>query len=347
MALRLRLLNDSGSGQAGSPAPASLPTDPQLLDAYSAAVVRAVERVAPSVVNLHVGRAAPRGRGSRRTVRGTGSGFVFTPDGLLLTNSHVVDGAEAIEVALLDGRRVTGDLIGDDPDTDLAVVKINAPGLAAVTLGDSHALRPGQLAIAIGNPFGFEYSVTAGVVSAIGRSLRARTGRLMNNLIQTDAALNPGNSGGPLVSSIGEVIGVNTAVILPGQGISFAIPISTATRVAGHLIKDGRVRRSYIGVGGQTAPILRSRARLHHVAADTGVLVLTVEANSPAGRAGLAEGDVIVEFAGEPVATIDDLHILLTDGRIGVPTRLAILRGREKLDLEIVPAESTRGPVRR
>jgi S1-C subfamily serine protease len=298
-------------------------------------VTHAVEAVAPSVVNVEVPR------------RGSGSGFLLTPDGFALTNSHVVAGAPRVEAKLPDGRVLPAHVVGDDPDTDLAVIRVDAPDLAPVRLGDSSALRVGQLVVAIGNPYGFQCSVTAGVVSALGRSLRSRTGRLMDNLIQTDAALNPGNSGGPLVDSRGEVIGVNTAVILPAQGICFAIPIRTAQFVAGRLIKDGRIRRGFLGLGGQTAPLPRNHVRLHRLEAATGVLVLSVEPGGPAAAAGVAEGDVIVAFAGRPVAAIDDLQRLLAEGPIGARTTLTVLRRGEKRELEVTPEESWSGSGRR
>ena len=305
------------------------PSDAALLDAYSEAVTRAVEAVAPSVLNIEVG---DRG--------GSGSGFVVTPDGFALTSSHVVGGAPVVTVRLPDGRSIPAPVVGDDPDTDLAVVRFEAGGLTPVALGDSRALRPGQLVIAIGNPYGFQCSVTAGVVSAVGRALRSRTGRLMDNVIQTDAALNPGNSGGPLVSSRGEVVGVNTAVILPAQGLCFAIPIHTARFVVGRLIKDGRIRRGFLGLGGQTVPLPRHLARRHALASPSGVLVVSVERSGPAAAAGIGEGDVIVGLGDQPVATIDDLQRLLTDGPIGTRTPLLVIRRGEKTALEVVPRES-------
>jgi S1-C subfamily serine protease len=326
--------NDSSNGRlAAQNEPVS---DAPLLDAYSNAVVTAAETVSPSVVKIDVKKSgAPRGRDG-----GSGSGFIITPDGFILTNNHVVHGAERIEVTLADGRRPDAHLVGTDPDTDLAVVRVYAPNLKPVHLGDSNALRVGQLAIAIGNPYGFQYTVTAGVVSALGRSFRAESGRLMDNIIQTDAALNPGNSGGPLVNSRGEVIGVNTAVILPAQGLCFAIAINTAKTIAGWLIKDGAVRRSYIGVGGQTTKIRRRVVRFFNLPNDTGMLVVHVESGSPASRAGLREGDVIVEFDGHAIAGIDDLHKLLTGAQAGVRSQLTVIRHTEKLELEIVPEES-------
>ena len=309
------------------------PANDDLLDAYSQAVVRASERVSPAVANVEVRQ--------RQGSRGTGSGFLFTPDGLILTNSHVVHHAVHLDVTLTDGRRMQADLVGEDPDTDLAVLRIAAPGLAPARLGDSRSLRVGQVVIAIGNPYGFQYSVTAGVVSALGRSLRARTGRLIDDVIQTDAALNPGNSGGPLVTAQGLVVGVNTAVILPAQGLCFAIPINTAKLVAGRLIKDGKIRRGYLGMGGQNIPIPRRLVRAYHLPVETGILVVSIEDGSPAKRAGLAEGDVIVRYGEQPVAGIDDLHRLLIDEEGGVRSVLTVLRGAEIVSLDIIPGESS------
>ena len=321
------------------PVTAEVTSEKALLDAYSNAVVTAAEAVSPSVVKIDVKKGSAR-PGSREGGGGSGSGFIITPDGFILTNSHVVEGAERIEVTLADGRRPDAHLVGTDPDTDLAVIRIYAPNLKPVRLGDSNALRVGQVAIAIGNPYGFQYTVTAGVVSALGRSFRAESGRLMDNLIQTDAALNPGNSGGPLVDARGEVIGVNTAVILPAQGLCFAIGINTAKTIAGWLIKDGVVRRSYIGVGGQTAKIHRRLVRHFHLLHETGMLVVTVEPESPASRAGLREGDMVVDFNGQPITGIDDLHKQLTAGQANVRSQIAIIRYTEKLVLPIVPEES-------
>jgi S1-C subfamily serine protease len=324
-----REFNDEGRGSKDG---AAL-SDNELLDAYSQAVIGAAEKVSPSVVNIEVSM------GDRRQ-SGSGSGFVFTPDGFLLTNSHVVHGASKIEVTLLDGRRGEAQLIGDDPETDLAVIRINAPNLMAVEFGDSNKIRVGQLAIAIGNPYGFQYSVTAGVISALGRSLRSRTGRLIDNVIQTDAALNPGNSGGPLINSRGEVIGVNTAVILPAQGICFATAINTAKFVAGQLIKEGRVRRSYIGLVGQVVPLHRRLVRYHNIAVESGVFVVATEQGSPAAKSGVQEGDVIVAYDDLPIAGIDDLHRLLTDQKVGVESKLTVIRRNEKLTLSITPEDS-------
>jgi len=279
-------------------------------------------------------------RRSGRRGRGGGSGFLFTPDGFILTNSHVVHDAGDIDVTLSGGRRYQGALIGDDPQTDLAVVRILAPELRAAPLGDSSKLRTGQLVVAIGNPYGFQWTVTAGVVSALGRSLRSQSGRLIDDVIQTDAALNPGNSGGPLVNSRGEVIGVNTAVILPAQGLCFAIPSSTAQFVAAALIRDGAIRRGWIGVGGQNVTLHRRVALHHGLDGDGGVLVLGVEPSGPADRAGLREGDVILQFGPGRVKGIDDLHRQLTQDAVGKRATLGILRRDERLDLEITPGEA-------
>src|SRR5438552_1657847 len=313
-------------------APVTSTSEEALLDAYSKAVVHAAEQVGPSVVNIEVRR-----RDGKR--QGSGSGFIITPDGFVLTNSHVVHGADRIEVALADGRRPDAHVVGDDPDTDLAVVRIFAPQLHPVRLGESKSTRVGQVAIAIGNPYGFQCTVTAGVVSALGRSFRANTGRLIDDIIQTDAALNPGNSGGPLVNSRGEVIGVNTAVILPAQGICFAIGIDTAKFVAGWLIKDGKIRRSYLGIGGQNVPLHRRLVRFYQLPVNTGVLVISVTPGRPAERAGVREGDVMIEFNGQPIPSIDALHKRLTGETIGATAQLTIIRGTEKLTIEITPAE--------
>jgi S1-C subfamily serine protease len=305
--------------------------------------------VSPSVVYIevsgHHSRVGRQGRQRTEEVKGSGSGFVFTPDGFILTNSHVVHGASKIDVALMDGRRFQAQLVGDDPDTDLAVIRITAPNLVPAHLGDSQSIRVGQLVIAIGNPYGFQYSVTAGVVSALGRSLRAQSGRLMDGVIQTDAALNPGNSGGPLVNSRGDVIGVNTASILPAQGICFATSIDTAKFVAGRLIRDGQIKRSYIGVAGQNVPIPRRLVRYYQLPVENGVLIVSFETNgetSAAREAGLLAGDLIVEFDGHPIRGIDDLHRLLTDEHIGKKTPVTVVRGVQKLTFEVVPRESRR-----
>jgi S1-C subfamily serine protease len=297
--------------------------------------------MSPSVVNIEVHQSAGRTRsGEPRERRGGGSGFVFTPDGLILTNSHVVHDAVRIGVTMADGQRMPATLIGDDPASDLAVIRVTEPGLIAATLGDSQRLRVGQIVIAIGAPYGFQSTVTAGVVSALGRSLRSYSGRLIDDVIQTDASLNPGNSGGPLVDSAGRVVGVNTATILPAQGICFAIGINTAKFVASRLLRDGRLRRSYIGVSAQTVPVHRRVVRFYDLPKEMGAAVVGVEENSPAKRAGLRENDVIVALEGQPVAGVDDLHRVLTDVRVGVSCSLTILRWTEKLELSVVPEEA-------
>jgi S1-C subfamily serine protease len=309
-----------------------LHNDYELLDAYSAAVTSAAADITPSVVHINV--TAQGRRGERH---GGGSGFLFTPDGFILTNSHVVTGASAIDVILNDGTRCTASVVGNDPHTDLAVVRISAPNQVPARLGDSDTIRPGQLVIAVGSPLGFQTTVTAGVVSALGRTMRAQSGRLIDSVIQTDAALNPGNSGGPLVNSQGEVIGVNTAVILPAQGICFAIAINTAKFVAARLMRDGRITRSYIGVAGQSVPVHRRVVRFYDLAVDSGVLVAGVEKGSPAEQAGLRDGDVIVAFGEHPVSSVDDLHRLLSEEQVGRRTELTVIRLTEKLALPIVP----------
>lgn len=314
--------------------------DSVLLDAYSQAVVSAAERISPSVVKIDITQTGRSRSGEPRERQGGGSGFVFTPDGLILTNSHVVHGATRIGVSLPDGRRFPAHTIGDDPATDLAVIRIDAPHLPAAPLGDSQGLRVGQLVIAIGNPYGFQYTVTAGVVSALGRSLRSYSGRLIEDVIQTDASLNPGNSGGPLATSDGLVVGVNTATIMGAQGLCFAIGINTAKFVAGRILQHGKIRRSYIGVEAQTVPLHRRLVRFYDLPKESGVVTMSVENGSPAQRAGLRESDVIIALDGMPVAGVDDLHRLLTDAKVGLSSSMTILRWTEKLELKIVPEEA-------
>jgi S1-C subfamily serine protease len=316
------------------PLPVGLPDD-HLLDDYSRAVTRAVEIVAPSVVSIEVSKPDRARRDRSGPQAGSGSGFIFAADGLILTNSHVVDGSSRVEVALPDGRDCSADVVGQDPDTDVAVLRITANDLVPVTFGDSRALRPGQLVVAIGNPYGFHHTVTAGVVSALGRSLRSRSGRLIEQVIQTDAALNPGNSGGPLVTSDGAVVAVNTAIIAGGQGLSFAVPISTVVAVLPALLRDGRVRRGYLGIAGQNVPLLRRVTRFHRLAQSGAVLVINLEADGPATGAGIQEGDLIVAFDGQTIQTLDDLHRALTEARIGTTARLVVLRGAERHTIDV------------
>jgi len=320
----------------GSPAATARSGDEELLDSYSRTIAAVVNRVAPTVVNIRVisGERGPWG----------GSGFVIARDGFILTNSHVVHGARELEVTLHDSRVFPARVIGTDPETDLAVIRIDAPDIQHARLADSSKIRVGQIAVAVGSPYGFQQTVTAGIVSALGRSMRAESGRLMDEIIQTDAALNPGNSGGPLLNSAGEVIGVNTAVILPAQGICFAIASNTARFVAGWLIKDGYIRRSSIGVAGQNVPLHPRVVRFHKLPNDRGVLVMEVEPGSPAAITGLQKGDTIVGFKGRPISTVDDLHKNLVAAEIGVPSPLMFLRGTEKLFRMVVPRESS--PVR-
>jgi len=308
---------------------ASLLDDGDLLDHYSRAVIHAVEAAGPSVVKIDAEQ------------RGSGSGFLFAPDGLIVTNSHVVARATAVTASLPDGSQGRADIVGDDPDTDLAVLRVNIPGgpLPWVRFGDSAALRPGQVVVAIGNPYGFQHSVTSGVVSAVGRSMRAPSGRLMEDIVQTDAALNPGNSGGPLVTTNGSVVGVNTAVLLPAQGLSLAIASNTVQFVVSALLREGRVRRSFIGVTGQTVPIPRRLARAHQLAASSGVFAASVEQGSPADLAGIQAGDIILSFGDRRVGGVDDLLRVLTADRIGVELPIVVLRGTGRRQLAVVPAE--------
>ena len=304
--------------------------DDALLDAYSSAVTKAVERVSPAVVKIDVKKAA-RGGGS------SGSGFVFTPDGLVMTNSHVVHDAVSIQLTFADSQKASATLVGEDPDTDTAVLRTDVVTLCPAILGKSQNLKVGQLAIAVGNPYGFQFTVTAGVVSALGRSMRAASGRIMDEIIQTDAALNPGNSGGPLVNSHGQVIGINTATILPAQGLCFAIGIDTAKFVASQLLQHGRVRRSWIGIAGQNVPLPRRLVYEYKLPVDTAVIVNEVNKGSPGEQAGLISGDIILAFGSNSIAGIDELHRLLTADVANRSTPLIILRGIERRYLSIVP----------
>jgi S1-C subfamily serine protease len=306
------------------------PREAEALDAFSSVVVRVAEQLSPAVVNLR-GR---RGRGE-----GAGSGILFTPDGFLLTNHHVVQGAGRVRVRLHDGQELDGRVVGADPWTDLAVVQAGSAGLPFASFGDSARLRVGQLVVAIGSPYGFESTVTAGVISALGRTLRSITGHLVDNVIQTDAALNPGNSGGPLVDSRGSVIGVNTAIIQPAQGICFAIPINMAKHILPQLLQHGRVVRGYLGIHGRNVPIPRLWARRFGLTQSTGVAVLQVERNTPADEAGLMEEDILISLADQPTATIDDLHKLLMQLPVGIPATVVLLRGERRLERFVVPGD--------
>jgi S1-C subfamily serine protease len=329
--------DDSPSSGATKPTP--ILTDGSLLDAYSHAVVSAADRISPAVVKIDVRRNATQYRSENG---GSGSGFLFTPDGLILTNSHVVSGASEVGVSLRDGQSLDADILGDDPHTDLALVRVSGSKLPQVQFGTSRGIRVGQLAIAIGNPYGFECTVTAGVVSALGRSMRAYSGRLIDDVIQTDAALNPGNSGGPLSNSRGEVIGVNTAIIMAAQGICFATAIDTAKVVVAQILRHGRVRRGWLGIAGQNTPLSRRMVRYHELEIESGVRIASVESGSPAEKAGLREGDVVVSYDGMAVAGIDDVHRLLTETRVGQEAQIVVLRRGEKLVRPIVATELVR-----
>jgi len=322
------------SGQAGYAATPS--AEPPLLDAYSRAIVDVVERVGPAV-----GFVSVRKRGRVREQRGTGSGFAFTPDGYLLTNSHVVHGASGIRVAFADGREFDADLIGDDPDTDLAVIRVGSHDLPVVTLGHSRALRVGQIAVAIGNPLGFQNTVTTGVISALGRSLRSQNGRLMDDVIQTDAALNPGNSGGPLCNSAGEVIGVATAIIPGAQAICFATGIDTARWVVGQLFAHGRVRRAFIGMSGATTALPRVLQRALRLEQTSSVHVQEVQRGGPAHVAGLEQGDLVIGLDGVHIGGIDDLQRLLDASRIGKLSVLRVVRRNRLLHLTVTPRDGS------
>jgi S1-C subfamily serine protease len=327
-------IDNYADSAADSAAPQGAPSESEIFDAYSRAVIGAVERVGPAVVHLQLeGDAGPAG---------SGSGVVFTPDGYLLTNSHVVNaggGGKRIVATFQDGRSSTASVVGDDPDTDLAVLRLHGEAPASARLGDSRRLKVGQLVIAIGNPFGFQCTVTAGVVSALGRSLRARSGRLIDSVIQTDAALNPGNSGGPLVTSDGTVVGINTAIIAAAQGICFSISANTVEFVASRLIRDGRVRRCYVGIAGQNVPLPRRVVRFHELARESGVCVQSTAPDGAAREAGILSGDVIVAVDGKPVGDVDDMHRLMTEERVGIAVPVTLLRGVQKRVLMIVPRE--------
>jgi S1-C subfamily serine protease len=320
----------------GSSASAVAVGEPDILDAYSRAVTGAVDKVGPAVLHLMI-----QGEGGHG---GSGSGVVFTPDGYVLTNSHVIAATDPkqrrITATFIDGRTGGATVIGDDPDTDLAVLRLEGEAPASAPLGQSSRLKVGQLVVAIGNPFGFQATVTAGVVSALGRSLRARSGRLIDSVIQTDAALNPGNSGGPLVDSAGRVVGINTAIIAAAQGICFAISADTAAFVATRLMRDGRVRRSYIGLSGQNVPLNRKTVRFHDLGRDGGILVQGTAPDGAARAVGLVSGDIIVGADGVPIGSVDELHRLLTEERVGKPMAIELLRRGQKVTLEVIPREA-------
>ncbi len=319
------------------PQATTLQTDALLLDAYSRTVVGVSQAVSPSVVQIKVSKK-PNPQARQQQPFGTGSGFIISSDGFIVTNSHVVNSALKIEVVLQDGREFSGKLVGEDPATDLAVLQINGDGLRSVRFGNSKTLQVGQVAVAIGNPYGFQYSVTAGVVSALGRTLRSESGRLIDDVIQTDAALNPGNSGGPLVDSSGLVIGVNTAVILPAQGLCFAVSSSLAEYVVGKLIIEGKVRRGVIGIAGQTAPINPRSVSYHQLQNKTGVLVQGVEPTGPASGV-LLVGDIVIAMDGQPVHSIDDLHKHLNESAINRMVELTLLRNGQKENVGVRPKE--------
>jgi S1-C subfamily serine protease len=310
-------------------------TDEQLLDAYSHAVIGVVEKVGPTVVNIAIQKRDRRGQMGE----GAGSGVIIAPDGFVLTNNHVVEGTSGIEVSLTDGSTYPAQIVGTDPATDLAVIRVLANGLPAATLGDSDRLRPGQLAIAIGNPLGFQSTVSTGVISALGRALRSPSGRLIENVVQADIALNPGNSDGPLVNSRGEVIGINSAMIYMAQGISFAIPINTAKWVASELFMRGKVRRAYLGLAGQVRPLSRRAQRYFELTQKTVVEVVSVEAKGPARRAGLRERDQIVALDGQSVTTVDDVHRLLVGKEAGTKIKLGIIRDQKRRELVVTVGE--------
>ncbi|HEX9022572.1 MAG TPA: trypsin-like peptidase domain-containing protein [Geobacteraceae bacterium] len=312
-------------------------SDVELLDAYSRAVITVVETVGPAVVGISMRKSATRNAPEQR---GVGSGVIIAPDGYILTNDHVVQDADAISITLQDGASFAATLVGTDPATDLAVLRAAAAGLPYATLGDSAALRAGQLIIAIGNPLGFQSTVSAGVVSALGRALRSGDGRLIENIIQHTAPLNPGNSGGPLVDSRGRVVGINTAIIVMAQGIGFAIPANTARWVVSQILTHGRVRRGFLGLTAQQLPLNRQLARYHHLKNNLCVEVVAVNEGGPAAAAGIRERDLLVSMNGHAVESVDDVHRILTDWPLDKAIPLTIIRGKELLEFAIVPAEA-------
>lgn len=311
--------------------------DLELLDAYSRAIVQVVDEVGPAVVGITIGVKSTRQAAEQA---GAGSGVIIAPDGYILTNDHVVANAKLLQATLEDGRSLAAEVVGTDPATDLAVIRVNAAGLPFATLGDSAALRVGQLVIAIGNPFGFQSTVSTGVVSALGRALRSRSGRLIENIVQHSAPLNPGNSGGPLVDSRGRVVGINTAIIMMAQGIGFAIPANTAKWVVSELLTQGRVRRGYLGLAARPRPLERRLVRYHQLSVEYAVEAISVDPLGPAAQAGLREGDLIVAINQEPLSSVDDLHRFLAEWPIGEPVMLSLIRGLERLELRVRPAEA-------
>jgi S1-C subfamily serine protease len=323
------LNSGNATGQAGA-------ADLELLDAYSRAIVKVVEEVGPAVVGITIGVQSHQAAEQA----GAGSGVIIAPDGYILTNDHVVANAKRLQATLEDGRSLAAEVVGTDPPTDLAVIRVSASGLPFASLGDSATLRVGQLVIAIGNPFGFQSTVSTGVVSALGRALRSRSGRLIENIIQHSAPLNPGNSGGPLVDSRGRVVGVNTAIIMMAQGIGFAIPANTGKWVVSQLLTHGRVRRGYLGLAARPRPLERRLVRFHSLSSESVVEAISVDPRGPAAQAGLREGDLIVAINDQPLSSVDDLHRFLAEWPIGEPAALTIIRGLERLDLRVRPGEA-------
>ena len=329
----------SSETSIGQPPVYSNPDAP-LLDAYSRTVVHVSKNVSPAVVQIKVKKKnQPQGKRRNQQPYSTGSGFVISTDGFIVTNSHVINGAKQIGVALQDGRELSAKVIGDDPATDIAVVQVDANNLRSIRFGDSDTLQVGQLAVAVGNPYGFQYSVTAGVVSALGRTLRSESGRLIDDVIQTDAALNPGNSGGPLVDSQGRVIGVNTAVILPAQGLCFSVSSNLAEYVVGNLILNGKVRRGYIGISAQTIPLNPRTINYHQLPKKSAVLIQDIELDGPAYNSELYRGDIVISSQGQSVHSIDDLHKLLNEKVIGKKIALTVLRQGKKMEIGVIPSE--------
>jgi S1-C subfamily serine protease len=312
-------------------------SDENLLDAYSKAVMNVVDKVGPAVVSINIGWRIKQ-KGMERG--GAGSGVLIAPDGYILTNSHVVHNATHLTVTLSDGRQYDAELIGEDPPTDLALIHVHAPQLPFVKFGDSETTRVGQLVIAFGNPYGFQSTVSTGVVSALSRHMRSQEGRLMENIIQHTAPLNPGNSGGPLVDSRGQIIGINVAIIMMAQGLSFSIPANTAKWVVSQLMTQGRVKRSYLGIAGRKRELDQRMIKFHKLSNEAGIEIVAIEDGTPASRFGLLEGDIIVKIDKEVVNTVDDLHRFLSQWPLGNILKLEILRGADKLDFDVVPTEA-------